>query len=280
MPLFRRPDGKVAQGVPATRRIMPYLMRGRNESLVYFEQRLDLDKTLPFLERWNATHDRRITVFHVFLHAFVQMMKERPRVNRFVSGGRLYDRDGIWVSFSAKKALNDDSPIIVLKRRFDDVADLADTVARVHGDVDQGRGPGKSTVDKELGLVLAMPGPVVRFLMWLMRSLDAWNLLPGALIRSDPMYASVFIANLGSVRLEAPYHHLYEWGNIPIFAAIGKVKTVPGLAPDGASVVPRTVCDVHYSFDERVEDGLYCASSLERLKAMVEDPGATFTSSS
>jgi len=49
MPLFRRPDGKLARGVPATRRIMPYMMRGRNESMVYFEQRIDLGKTLPFV---------------------------------------------------------------------------------------------------------------------------------------------------------------------------------------------------------------------------------------
>ncbi len=276
MPLFRRSDGKVAKGVPATRRIMPYLMRGRNESLVYFEQRLDLEKTLPFLDRWNSAHERRITVFHVFLHAFVRMLRERPRVNRFVSGGRLYERDGIWVSFSAKKALNDASPIIVIKRRFDDTTDFADTVARVHGDVDLGRGPAKSAVDKELGLILAMPGPVVRFLMWLARSLDAWNLMPGAMIRTDPMYASVFIANLGSVKLEAPYHHLYEWGNVPIFAAIGAVKKVPVVTPDGTSVAPTTVCDVHYSFDERIEDGLYCATSLESIKRMVEDPEATF----
>lgn len=272
MPLFRRPDGKLAQGIPATRRIMPYLMRGRNESLVYFEQRLDLGKTLPFLERWNAAHERRITVFHLLVHALVQMFAARPRVNRFVSGGRLYERDGIWVSFSAKKALNDDSPIIVIKRRFEPAGELEQTVARILGDVDEGRGPARSTVDKELGIILAVPGPMVRFLMWLARSLDAWNLFPGAMIRSDPMYASVFVANLGSVRLEAPYHHLYEWGNCPVFAAIGAVKKVPVVSADGTSVEVRTVCDVHYSFDERIEDGLYCATSLELIKRLVEDP--------
>ena len=272
MPLFRRPDGKLARGLPATRRIMPYMMKGRNESMVFFEQQLDLTKTMPFIAGWNATHERRITVFHLVMHALVQVLARRPRLNRFVSGGRLWDRDGIWISFSAKKALDDDSPIIVIKRRFEPGAPLDDTVARIRGDVDQGRGPGKSTVDKELGLVLAMPGPIVRFIMWLLRALDASNLLPGAMIRSDPMYASLFVANLGSVRLEAPFHHLYEWGNVPVFVAIGAVKKVPAVAADGTTVEVRTVCDVRYSFDERIEDGLYCATSLEILKGIVEDP--------
>ena len=279
MPLFRRPDGKIARGLPATRRIMPYMMRGRNESMVFFEQRIDLGKTLPFIEQWNASHDRRITVFHVILHGLVQVLHQRPRLNRFVSGGRIYDRDGIWISFSAKKALDDDSPIIVIKRRFEPDASLVETVAQVHGDVDQGRSPAKSTVDKELGLVLAMPGPVVRFVMWLLQALDHCNLLPGAMIRTDPMYASLFVANLGSVRLEAPFHHLYEWGNVPVFVAIGAVKKVPAVDPDGTISV-RTVCDVRYSFDERVEDGLYCATSLEILRKIVEDPASGLTSSS
>lgn len=259
---------------------MPYMMKGRNESLAFFEQRMDLSRTMAFIEAWNASHERRITVFHLVMHALIQMLARRPRLNRFVSGGRIYDREGIWISFSAKKALDDDAPIIVLKRRFEPGAALEETVANIHGDVAQGRGPGKSTVDKELGLVLAMPGPIVRFIMWLLRALDACNLLPGAMVRSDPMYASLFVANLGSVRLEAPFHHLYEWGNVPVFVAIGAVKKVPAVAADGTTVEVRTVCDVRYSFDERIEDGLYCATSLEILRAIVEDPGAALTSSS
>ena len=40
------------------------------------------------------------------------------------------------------------------------------------------------------------------------------------------------------------------------------------------SVVTRTVCSVKYSFDERVEDGLYCARSLELLRRRIEDPAS------
>ncbi|MBI2892421.1 MAG: 2-oxo acid dehydrogenase subunit E2 [Deltaproteobacteria bacterium] len=271
MPLFRRPDGRLARDVPPYRRIMPYLMRGRTESTVYFDQEVDLTRTLPFIERWNATHERRITVFHVFLWAAVQTIAERPRLNRFVSGGRIYERDGIWVSFSAKKALSDDAPIVVLKRRFEPDRGFEGALSELFADVDRGRGEEKSGVDKELSIVLRMPGLALRLLLWLQRRLDASNLLPGSFIRSDPMYASLFIANLGSLKIDAAYHHLYEYGNIPIFAALGRVKEV--LVVDSAGqVARRTVCDVRYSFDERVEDGLYCARALDLLRRMVEDP--------
>src|SRR4051812_25737211 len=104
MPLFNRPDGTLATDVPAARRIMPFIMRSRTESAVYFEQQIDLSRTLPFLERFNAAHPtRKVTVFHVFIWAALAALHERPRMNRFVIGSRLYQREGIWISYSAKK---------------------------------------------------------------------------------------------------------------------------------------------------------------------------------
>ncbi|MEW5851719.1 MAG: 2-oxo acid dehydrogenase subunit E2 [Myxococcota bacterium] len=271
MPIFTRPDGTLARDVPAYRRLMPYLMRTRNESAVYFDQQLDLTRTVPFLQRFNMGSSHRATVFHVFLYAAVRVMHERPRLNRFVAGGRIWQRDGIWVSFSAKKSLSDDAPIVVVKRRLDPTHDFATMMASLGEGIREGRSEKKSTVDKELAVILALPGPLIRLVMAAQRFLDGWGLLPRAMIDTDPMYASLFVANLGSLKMEAASHHLYEYGNIPIFAAVGRVKNVPTVRDDG-SVASHTVCDVKYTFDERVEDGLYCAQAMERLRHIVEDP--------
>ena len=263
MPLFNRPDGKLATDVPAARRIMPFIMRTRTESAVYFEQAIDLTRTLPFIEQFNAAHPtRKATVFHVFIWAAMVALNARPRLNRFVIGSRLYQREGIWISYSAKKALQDDAPIVVLKRRFDPTMSFEQVVDFIHADLDEGRSDKKSHVDKELGLFLRLPAPLLRLGVWLLRWLDSWNLLPGAFIHPDPLYASLFVANLGSVKLESAYHHLYEYGSIPLFAAIGRTKEVGG----------SPVCSIKYSFDERVEDGLYAAAALALLKDRLEDP--------
>lgn len=267
--LFTRPDGTLCRDVPPFRRIMPFIMKGRNESAVYFEQEIDLTNTLPFIERWNAAHpDRKASVFHVFTWAAVRAIATRPRLNRFVMGQKVWQRDGIWVSFSAKKKLEDGSPIVVLKRKFDPAATFEQTVNHIYGDVAEGRSDKASHVDKELGLFLRLPGPLLRLGVWILRWLDSWNLLPGSFIHPDPMYASIFVANLGSVRLEAAYHHLYEYGNCPFFAAVGRKKTV--VTPEG----PKTKCSIKYTFDERIEDGLYCAAGLEYLKEILENPEA------
>jgi hypothetical protein len=267
MPLFRRPDGTLATDVPPTRRIMPFIMRTRNESAVYFEQELDLTRTLPFIEAFNQKHpETRLTVFHLFLWAAVRALHQRPRLNRFVVGGQIYQRDGIWISFSAKKALSDDAPIILVKRKLDPALSLLDTVRFIYGDVKEGRSDRPSHVDKELGFFLKLPGPLLQLGLAVVQWLDRWNLLPGAFIHPDPMYASLFIANIGSLKMESPYHHLYEYGTIPLFAAIGRKKEVM------TSSGPKTVCSVKYTLDERIEDGLYCATALELLRQLVENP--------
>ncbi|MHB8873166.1 MAG: hypothetical protein ACYC8T_05715 [Myxococcaceae bacterium] len=273
MPLFSRPDGKLATDVPAFRRMMPFLMPSRNESAVYYEQEIDLTQTRRFIDRYNATHEKRITVFHVFLWAAVRTLHERPRLNRFVIGNRIYQRDGVWISYSAKKELSDGSPIVVLKRRFDPSMTFEELVDFVHGDVKTGKSDERSHVDKELSLFLRLPALLLSLGVRLVRWLDSVNLLPGSFIVQDPMYASMFVANLGSVKLESAFHHLYEYGNIPLFAAVGRSKQVLTVDASGR-VVTRTVCQVKYSFDERIEDGLYCARGLELTRGMIEDPTA------
>lgn len=265
--LFTRSDARRCTDVKPSRAIMPFLMPTRTESTVQFEQQLDLTKTQAFIDAWNARHpERKITVFHVFLSAAAHAFVEWPNLNRFVSGGRLWQRDGVYVSFAAKKKLANGSPLVVLKRRVDTLSSFEQLVDLTHADVKAGRRETKSSQDKELDFLTLLPPFLLGLAVGLVRLFDRWNLLPRRFIDHDPLYTSLFVANLGSVGLESAYHHLFEYGNCPFFAALGRTKTV--VTPEG----PRLVCTVKYTFDERIEDGLYCAHALESLKARVEDP--------
>lgn len=261
----RRPDATLVRDLPAIRRFMPFVSERRNESLVYFACDLSVDRALSFLEERNRLRppERPITLFHLVLRALVRMFHERPRLNRFTAGGRIWQRDGIWLTFSAKRAFDDQSPILTVKRRFDPSETLDEMVDGLHAGITEGRSEKKSTADREIDLLLRLPPPLVRLVMALVRGADALGLLPLAVTRGDPMYASAFVANLGSVGLEAGYHHLWEYGTIPIFCVIGRIK--PGA--NGGRVVT-----LKFSYDERVEDGLYCARALDIIREQIESP--------
>ena len=250
---------------------MPYLMKGKNESAAYFEQEITVDRAQAFIETWNARSPRKISFFHLYTWAVAQTMAARPRLNRFIAGSRIYDRKGIWVSYSAKKSMNDESPVVVRKCCIEPGTPFPELVEKLQADVTEGKSAERSHVDKELSLVLALPGLFVRLLMVLQAWLDSVNLLPYALTRNDPLFSSMFIANLGSLKLDAVHHHLYEYGNIPIFACIGRRRRAV-VASDTGEISTPLVCVVKYTFDERVEDGLYCAAALDHLRKLVEDP--------
>ena len=273
MPLFRRPDATPVAAVHPVRRIMPFLMPTKNGAFVLFEQQVATEPAMRFLAQVNAERpgDRPVTLFHLVLRAIGLALTDFPRLNRFVAGSRLYQRNGIWLSFSAKQRLERDAPIFTAKLAFDPAESLVQMVDRAHAVVGEGRSGRESRTDREIKAFLRVPAPLLRLGVRLVRRLDGWGLLPASFSSGDPLYASAFVANLGSVGLDAAYHHLYEYGTIPIFVTIGRVRRAP-VALDDGSVASREVVTLRWTYDERVEDGFYAARALDRLRAALEDP--------
>lgn len=240
---------------------MLFLMRGRNESAVYFEQRLDLSKTLPWLAARNQRAVSKASLFHLVLHTMASVLHERERLNRFTLGKKTYQRRGVFLSFAAKRAMHDDAPLATIKRRFDRAEPFDALVTSMAGEIGGARSETPSAMDKELKILLALPGFLLAFLIAALGRLYRWGLAPRSLVDTDPLYTSAFVANLGSIKIDAAYHHLYEHGNCPLFMTIGHVDAQQRLL-------------VRYTYDERIEDGHYCAKALQLVQQRLEDPAS------
>jgi len=270
----RRSDGTSIERLPALRRMMPFLIPRRNDAFVLFEQTIETAPLRGLIERLNAGRPEaeRVTLFHCVLRAIGLALTDFPRLNRFVAGRRLWERRGIWLTLSAKQRLDRDAPVFSTKIRFDPSEPLVRFVERLREDLVRGR-RGDAASDREIGVLLRLPRVLLRLLTWLQPRLDAVGLLPHRLIDDDPLYASAFVANLGSVGLDAAYHHLFEYGTVPIFVTMGRVHKAPVVRDDG-SVGSREVFVLRYTYDERIEDGFYAARALEKLAAYLGDPTA------
>ena len=263
-----RNDGTLLTDVGPLRRMLPSLMPRRNDSVVYYEQQLDLTKTLKWLE----AREPSITLYELAIAGLVRVWSERPQLNRFVAGGKLYQRDEIAFTISVKKSLDENAPLTSIKAVFDPKDTIEDACKRVEGLIERGKDVEHETEsEKEMRAVTRLPIFFIRWLIALQRFFDWYGLLPRFITRNDPLYASAYVVNLGSVGLEAAYHHLYEWGNIPFFIVIGKLKKAPVVDEKGELVV-RDVVQIRYTFDERITDGFYTSTALERFREYIENP--------
>jgi hypothetical protein len=267
----QRPDGQVAAEVPGYRRFMPALMPSRNGSIVFFEREVEVAAAERFVAEARAAHpDLHPTLFHLVLWSLGRMFDRHPHLNRFLAGGRLYDRDGVWISFTVKTALSDEGTLAEVKHRCDPDQTFADFVREIESSVAAARAGVEAPTDKELDLFLYLP-PLLRRGVVLLAGLgNALNLLPRSFIEGDPFFASAFVTNLGSVGIDAAYHHLYEYGTIPVFCTVGLVHDAV-VARKGKPAVAR-VATLKFSYDERIEDGLYAAHAVHYLCSLLEDP--------
>ena len=244
-------------------------MRSRSASVVYHETVYRVQAARAWLRSYNRSHSAHATLFDLFVYACGQAIHARPELNRFISGSRLYQRRGVQISFVVKREMSDAGVGTTVKVAVAQGEPFPAFVQRMTQTIEAARGPDRA-IDKETTLVMLLPGPLVRAFVALARGLDAWNLYPRFMTENDPMYASLFVANLGSAGISDAYHHLYEYGNVSIFGVMSAVR--PTVFVEGGQVVASEGLAIHWTFDERIHDAFYAARSLTIVKRILEDP--------
>lgn len=267
-----RPDGTLIKTHPF-RRLMFYIMRTRNESVVYFDEWIPADALLAYLEK--AKQRFEVDFTHITVAAANIGLAENPRMNRFVVGRRLYARTGRWLTFSMKrKKLEKKAQLSAVKLEMLDGETLKGFCERANAKINVERSGQKTHADKEFDLFNLLPRPVLRGAASLLNTLDYFNLLPGFFIRDDGMYTSIFVANLGSLGMNPGYHHLYEWGTCPLFIMVGKIHE-RAVAVNG-QVIAQKGFFVRFTFDERIDDGLNARHGIDTFVRVMNDPQKYF----
>ena len=269
----RRSDATYVEDLPPLRRIVPYLMRTRTESAVYFPQRIEVDELLAWLDTTNAGRrpQDRVSLFHVLVTAIARAIRLRPELNRFVVGRRTYQHDDITISFIVKIAMRDDAPETEVRLTFTGTETVEEVRALVEEAVLHKRAEQSGGDDRLVDFFAHWPRPVLNLIARLIVSLDYHNALPRALREAIPLYTSVYLVNVGSIGIAPPFHHLYEHGSASVFVAIGEVSKQPVVDEHGEIVV-RSCLDAVYTLDERASDGFYFARAAEVFRRLVSRP--------
>ena len=269
-----KPDARYIRDVPGLTTIMFHIMPKRTESEVYLYDKIDATDLLKFIEKKNTGHPNyKTTVFHCFVLAVARMIHERPKMNRYVQGRRLYERDEISMSFLAKRRFADDAEeafMMVVPKDNDNI----DTVShKIYGDLTEVRRHEHSTggMDATVDSFAKIPRLLLMIVVRIIRWLDFWGLVPKALKEGDSNYSTVLLSNLGSIKGPAVYHHLNNYGTNSIMITVGTLHKEEMVMPDGTKQI-RDVLDFGATLDERIADGFYFVRSLRLVKYIFAHP--------
>ncbi len=272
-----RKDGRRVRTMSPMSYVIPYIMRTRNDAQNQIADTIDITEADKFLREMRAKGYKSISVLHVFIAAYIRAISMRPGINRFCSGQKIYHRNTIEINMAVKKEMSLDAPDTMIKVRFEPTDTITDVYEKFNAVVEKATAEGSNTdFDKTARWLTRLPGILFRGTVRLLEFLDYHGWLPQALLDVSPFHGSMIITSMGSLGIPPIYHHLYNFGNLPVFISYG-LKYHKNVINANGAVERRTMIDVKVVTDERICDGFYFASALKLIRKFVASPALLTT---
>lgn len=248
-----------------------YFMPNRNGASNIFTCEIDITETDKYIKSKRLDGLKGLGIMHVILAAYVHTIASYPGINRFIRGQKIYARNNIEICLTIKKEMSLDAQETVIKLEADPCDTLNEIYSKIGKLVEENRPTGdKNAMDSIARLLIYIPSVFLKFTIWTLKFMDYFGLLPRFLTKASPFHGSMFITNVGSLGIPPVSHHLYDFGNIPLFISMGMKRTVYVTQKDGTTE-KRKFVDITVVCDERICDGHYYASAFKTLKNRIEN---------
>ena len=264
----RRSDGTPVKGLGVVEKAGPHFMMARNDATNYATHPLRCEG----MDKWIAEQreqGKTYSYMDIMVASIVRLLAVRPMLNRFCVRGKLFDRKGIFISMTVKKSLKDTANDTIVKVKFDGTETIDEVKEKFNAEIKKAFDE-ETKAESEGKKFTAMPNWLLRWAMGLVRWLDNRGMLPKKLIAASPFHTSAYLTNLKSIKNDAIYHHLFNFGTTTLFVAMGKEKDTP-VVENGKLAIGK-VMNLGITMDERPCDGFYFVRSLKIWNDLLTNP--------
>jgi len=269
-----RTDGRRVRTLAPMAQITSYFQVERNTCSNLFEESFEISHVERYIRQKRREGYTDFGITHVLLAAYVRGVAKYPQLNRFISGQKVYSRgEDIQYCMVIKKEMSVDSPDTSIKVHLNPRDTAIDVYNKLNAAVESVKATQEldSSLDNLIAYFNLIPSVVLKFTVWLLKFLDYFGLLPKFLLELSPFHGSLFFTSMGSLGIRPIYHHLYDFGNLPVFGAFGLKRKAYEIQEDG-SVVQRKYVDVKFVLDERIVDGFYYATFFKYYRRLIAHP--------
>ena len=266
-----RKEGRRVRTLHPMEYVSPYIMVERNDASNFFRDSFEVTKAEEFIRQQREAGLKDFGYTHLLLACYVRCISHFPGINRFLGGQKIYARNEIVVNMMVKKKMATNEQGTAIKVKFDPADTVADVYNKFQKAVDEVYTTEENGFDSIASLINKIPGLIKKFFVWVLKTLDYFDLLPQALINVSPFHGSLFITSMGSLGIKPIYHHLYNFGNVPVFISFGAKRKAYEINRNG-DVLKSLYLDIAVVTDERICDGFYFATAFRKFGHYMKHP--------
>lgn len=268
-----RSDGRKLRTLDPVQVVGNYVMPTRSGASNCIHETVEISAVERYIREKRRAGMPNFGITHVFLAAYVRCVAKYPALNRFLSGQQVYSRDNdIQFCMMVKEDMTTEAPESAMKLHLRPTDTVEDIYRKFNAEVDRIKDSSSSSdFDKTAKALSLIPGVFFKFVIWVLKTMDYFGMLPKFLLEVSPFHGSIFFTSMGSLGIPPIVHHLYDFGNLPIFVAFGCKYRKNEVQLDG-TVVQRKYIDYTVNTDERICDGFYFATTLKHMKKLLMHP--------
>ncbi|MBO5128992.1 MAG: hypothetical protein J6B95_01415 [Oscillospiraceae bacterium] len=269
-----RIDGRKVRTLSPMAQITSYFQVERNTCSNLFDESFEITHVDRYIRQKRREGMTDFGITHVLLAAYVRGVAKYPQLNRFINGQKVYSRgNDIQYCMVVKKEMSVDSPDTSIKVHLTPYDTAKDVYEKLNAAVESVKATQEldSSLDSLIMYLNLIPSVLMKFVVWLLKLMDYFGLLPKFLLELSPFHGSLFFTSMGSLGIRPIYHHLYDFGNLPVFGAFGCKRRANEIQDDG-TVVQKKYIDVKFVLDERIVDGYYYATFFKYYRSLLRHP--------
>ena len=262
-----RADGYRVRGNDAMYELVPYIMPYRYDASNSVTVDIDLDLMQDYIRKCRK---KGINMSHmsIIIAGALRIASQNPFLNRFVMNRKIYARNHFCVSFVTLQPGKTSDTVNKLYFNLDD--DIFTVNRKVQEAIERTQQPtSQNALDKLMASLVRIPF-LVGAVVGVLKFIDKYFTLPFSIINASPFHTSLFITNLASIRTNAIYHHLYEFGTTGIFISMGQPER--RIEKNGETVEEKKIMPLGIVTDERIANGHYYGRCFRELNRYYKNP--------
>ena len=262
-----RADGYRVRSNDAMYELVPYIMPYRYDASNSVTVDIDLDLMQDYIRKCRK---KGINMSHmsIIIAGALRIASQNPFLNRFVMNRKIYARNHFCVSFVTLQPGKTSDTVNKLYFSLDD--DIFTVNRKVQEAIERTQQPtSQNALDKLMASLVRIPF-LVGAAVGVLKFIDKYFTLPFSIINASPFHTSLFITNLASIRTNAIYHHLYEFGTTGIFISMGQPER--RIEKNGETVEEKKIMPLGIVTDERIANGHYYGRCFRELNRYYKNP--------